>query len=224
MPYILGIDTSAPEGSVALARDGREVAIETLPPGGHSSGLSAAVGRLLEGAGIGLDQVSAFAVNEGPGSFTGLRIGLAWAKGAALGTKRPLALVRAHDAMALAHGADAERLVTAIPGGRGLVEAALWERGVAAWGPDVLEEGDLIPTLLGRGAPRGLAIAAATPKLAQSLAEEATEEEIAILAWRPLAPAVAAIGARLLDEGQAADLTLASPAYGREPNARKPGS
>jgi len=64
----------------------------------------------------------------------------------------------------------------------------------------------------------------ATPKLAQSLAEEAAEESIAILAGRPLAPAVAALGSRLLDAGRAADLTLASPAYGREPNARKPAS
>ncbi|HET9940330.1 MAG TPA: tRNA (adenosine(37)-N6)-threonylcarbamoyltransferase complex dimerization subunit type 1 TsaB [Candidatus Eisenbacteria bacterium] len=223
MSYILGIDTSAPEGSVALARDGRGGAIEMLPPGGHSSGLSAAVGRLLEAAGIGLDGVAAFAVNEGPGSFTGLRIGLAWAKGAALGSNRPLVLVRAHEAMALAHAADAERLVTAIPGARGLVEAALWEKGAASWGPDTVEEGDLIPTLLERGT-QGLGIVPATAKLARSLAEEAAEEGIAILEWRPLAPAVAAIGARLLDQGQAADLTLASPAYGREPNARKPGS
>jgi tRNA threonylcarbamoyladenosine biosynthesis protein TsaB len=224
MPYILGIDTSAPEGSVALARDGRGDAIETLPPGGHSSGLSAAVGRLLENAGVGLDAVSAFAVNEGPGSFTGLRIGLAWAKGAALGTKRPLVLVRAHDAMALAHAGDAERLVTAIPAGRGLAEVALWEGGAAVWGPETVEEGDLIPTLLERGPVRGLAIVPATPKLGQSLAEEAAEESIVILAGRPLAPAVAALGSRLLDAGRAADLTLASPAYGREPNARKPAS
>src|SRR5262245_50890134 len=223
MPYILGIDTSAPEGSVALARNGREVAIEALPPGGHSSGLSAAVGRLLEAAGIALGTVRAFAVNEGPGSFTGLRIGLAWAKGAAMGTKHPLVLVRAHDAMALANASEAERIVTAIPGARGLVEATLWERGAVAWGPEMLEAGDLIPTLLERGT-RGLAIVPATAKLAESLAEEAAEEGIAILALRPLAPAVAAIGARLLGEGQAADLTLASPAYGREPNARKPGS
>ncbi|HEX5032742.1 MAG TPA: tRNA (adenosine(37)-N6)-threonylcarbamoyltransferase complex dimerization subunit type 1 TsaB [Candidatus Eisenbacteria bacterium] len=223
MPCILGIDTSAPEGSVALARDGRGGAIEMLSPGGHSSGLSAAVGRLLEAAGIGLDAVGAFAVNEGPGSFTGLRIGLAWAKGAALGSSRPLVLGRAHDAMALAHAADAERLVTAIPGARGLVEAALWERGAVAWGPDTIEEGDLIPRLLERGTG-GLAIVPATAKLARSLAEEAAEEEIAILGSRPLAPAVAAIGAHLLEQGQGADLILASPAYGREPNARKPGS
>jgi tRNA threonylcarbamoyladenosine biosynthesis protein TsaB len=224
MRFILGIDTAGPEGSVALTRNGQASALEALPQGGHSSGLSAAVARLLEGAGIGLAEIDAFAVNEGPGSFTGLRIGLAWTKGAALGTNRPIVLVRAHEAMALAHATDADRVVTAIPGARGIVEAALWEGGRLAWGPESLEEGDLIPALLQRGPVLRLAIVSATPKLAQSLAAEAAEEEIGILAPRPLAPAVAEIGARLLSEGRVADLTLASPAYGREPNARKPAS
>lgn len=224
MPYILGIDTAGLEGSVALMRNGQASAPEALPPGGHSSGLSAAVARLLEGAGIGLTEIDAFAVNEGPGSFTGLRIGLAWAKGAALGTKRPIVLVRAHEAMALAHAADQDRVVTAIPGARGIVEAALWERGSLTWGPESLEEADLIPALLKRGPVGGLAIVSATPKLAQSLADEAAEEEVRMLTPRPLAPAVAEIGARLLGEGRVADLAQASPAYGREPNARKPAS
>ena len=224
MRFILGIDTAGLEGSVALARNGQGSALEALPQGGHSSGLSAAVARLLEGAGIGLAAMDAFAVNEGPGSFTGLRIGLAWVKGAALGTKRPIVLVRAHEAMALAHASDADRVVTAIPGARGIVEAALWEGGRLSWGPESLEEGDLIPALLQRGPVLRLAIVSATPKLAQSLADEAAEEGIGMLAPRPLAPAVAEIGARLLSEGRVADLTLASPAYGREPNARKPAS
>lgn len=222
MSFILGIDTAGPEGSVAFIRNGQRSAPETLPPGGHSSGLSVAVARLLEGAGIRLAEVDAFAVNEGPGSFTGLRIGLAWAKGAALGTRRPIVLVRAHEAMALAHAADTDPVVTVIPGARGIVEAALWERGSLAWGPESLEEVDLIPRLLDRGAVLGLGIVSATPKLAQSLAGEAAEEGVRMLAPRPLAPAVAEIGARLLSEGRVADIALASPAYGREPNARKP--
>jgi len=222
MSFILGIDTAGPEGSVALIRNRQRSAPETLPPGGHSSGLSVAVARLLEGAGIRLAEVDAFAVNEGPGSFTGLRIGLAWAKGAALGTRRPIVLVRAHEAMALAHAADTDPVVTVIPGARGIVEAALWERGSLAWGPESLEEVDLIPRLLDRGALLGMGIVPATPKLAQSLADEAAEEGVRMLAPRPLAPAVAEIGARLLSEGRVADIALASPAYGREPNARKP--
>jgi tRNA threonylcarbamoyladenosine biosynthesis protein TsaB len=227
MPCILGIDTAGPLGSVALARDGRAIALEALPSGGHSSGLSAATARLLKAHDLVLGDMDALAVNEGPGSFTGLRIGLAWAKGAALGTGRPIVLVPAHEAMARAHGADASRIVTAIPAGRGSVEAALWERGAdtpPAWGPETVEEGDLIPALLARRAQGGLAIVAATPKLAGSLAEEAAEEEIVILPHRPLAGSVAEIGARLLAEGRVADLASAAPAYGREPNARKPRS
>ena len=227
MPFILGIDTAGPEGSVALLSDGRTLGPEALPPGGHSSGLSAAVARLLESGGLSLARVDAIAVNEGPGSFTGLRIGLAWAKGAALGAGRPILLVPAHEAMALAHAGEAARIVTVIPAERGHVSAALWERAETRepfWGPETIEEGDLVPALLARGPSEGLALVAATPRLEAALAEEAVEEGIVILVPRPLAPAVAAIGARLLALGQAADLATAAPSYGREPNARKPGS
>jgi len=224
MSYILGIDTAGPEGSIALARNGRMAWMQALPPGGHSGGLSEAVGDLLDDVGIELRSVEAFAVNEGPGSFTGLRIGLAWAKGAALGSGRPLVLVRAHEAMGRTHATKAERIVTAIPGARGSLEACLWEGLDEAWGPEIFEEGDLIPTLIERGTVQGLAIVPLTPKLAASLAEEAKEEGIAMLEHQPMAGAVAEIGARLLQERGPVDLANAAPAYGREPNARKPGS
>jgi len=71
---------------------------------------------------------------------------------------------------------------------------------------------------------QGLAIVPLTPKLAASLAEEAKEEGIAMLEHQPMAGAVAEIGARLLQERGPVDLANAAPAYGREPNARKPGS
>ncbi|HEU5311605.1 MAG TPA: tRNA (adenosine(37)-N6)-threonylcarbamoyltransferase complex dimerization subunit type 1 TsaB, partial [Candidatus Eisenbacteria bacterium] len=100
MRYTLGIDTAAPDGSVALAADGRAVAVEPLLPREHSSGLSLAVERLLASRSIGLRDLTGIAVSQGPGSFTGLRIGLAWAKGLALGRGLPLALVSSHAAAA----------------------------------------------------------------------------------------------------------------------------
>lgn len=150
MRYTLGIDTAAPDGSVALAQDGRAVAAEPLLPREHSSGLSLAVERLLASRGLTIGDLTGVAVSEGPGSFTGLRIGLAWAKGLALGRGLPIALVSSH-----AVAADAGRA----------------------------------------GSP---------PRLPGA--------------------AVAEIGDRLLAAGSRADLVLAAPAYGREPNARKPGS
>ena len=100
MRSILGIDTAGPRGSIALAENGRAGAAVPLPQGGHSSALAPAVERLLEGRGIGVRDLAGISVASGPGSFTGLRIGLAWAKGAAIGAGVPLLMISSHEAAA----------------------------------------------------------------------------------------------------------------------------
>jgi len=222
MRSILGIDTASPEGSVALEIDGATAGIETLAPGGHSSGLSAAAKRLLAARGLGFDSLSGIAVSEGPGSFTGLRIGLAWAKGAALARPLGLALVSAHDAAAHAHRDQPARFATVTQGERGFVLAALWEPGPSstlAWGPEAAPEDDFLDAL--RDAAGGEDVAVATPS--DALSEAVLDLGGTVLPRRPLAGAVAALGDRALQEGRGADLAGAAPAYGRAPNARKPG-
>lgn len=234
MRYILGIDTASPDGSVALA-DGRDVLVEPLLPREHSSGLSLAVERLLAARSIGVDDLAGVAVSEGPGSFTGLRIGLAWAKGLALGRDLPLALVSSHAAGAHAARGPAGWIATVLPSERGFVEAALWDgRGEGpAWGPEKMETDEAIPALIAearRRTPDGsraengapVELRPATAALAAALEEDAAEFGLSVRAPAPLAAAVAEIGARLLASGARTDLVLAAPAYGREPNARKP--
>jgi tRNA threonylcarbamoyladenosine biosynthesis protein TsaB len=84
---LLGIDTAGPAGSVALAR-ARDAGLEILGEKqlagrSYSATLVAAVGELLGQAGTGLDRVSGIAVVNGPGSFTGVRVGLSAVKGLA---------------------------------------------------------------------------------------------------------------------------------------------
>ena len=89
-PVILALETATMCGSVALVAPGRCLAEFTLQTGEtHSRRLLAGIDRLLEETGIGRKAIDAVAVSLGPGSFTGLRIGLATAKGLtlALGTK-----------------------------------------------------------------------------------------------------------------------------------------
>ncbi|WP_305041214.1 tRNA (adenosine(37)-N6)-threonylcarbamoyltransferase complex dimerization subunit type 1 TsaB [Geoalkalibacter sp.] len=88
---LLAIDTATSAGSVALCRD------ETLlgeilfnVRGTHSERLMATVRQLLVETGLSLAEVDAFAVVHGPGSFTGLRVGMASAQGLALATGRPV--------------------------------------------------------------------------------------------------------------------------------------
>jgi tRNA threonylcarbamoyladenosine biosynthesis protein TsaB len=88
----LGLDTSSTAGSVGVvSSDGRLHAELNLRAGlDHSERLLPAVRALLDVAGLRPESIDLFAVAAGPGSFTGLRIGMASAKGLALACGRPL--------------------------------------------------------------------------------------------------------------------------------------
>src|SRR5512142_817472 len=77
------------------------------PTGGHGGRLPGVLVELLGALGLGLRDVDAYAIGLGPGSFTGLRIGLATWKGLAYANARPIAGASSLAAMALAAAPDA---------------------------------------------------------------------------------------------------------------------
>jgi tRNA threonylcarbamoyladenosine biosynthesis protein TsaB len=84
-PIILALETATMCGSVALVSENRCLAEFSLQTGEtHSRRLLAGVDWLLQETGIDWPSIDAVAVSQGPGSFTGLRIGLATAKGLAM--------------------------------------------------------------------------------------------------------------------------------------------
>jgi tRNA threonylcarbamoyladenosine biosynthesis protein TsaB len=88
---ILLIDTSQESGMVALAKEGRVIlSEENKIAKEHAGWLHPAIGRLLASAKITVRELSAVAVVEGPGSYTGLRVGMAAAKGFCYALKIPL--------------------------------------------------------------------------------------------------------------------------------------
>ncbi len=88
---VLGIESSTMQGGVALVGETGLVAEYILNVQvTHSERLLPAMDRLLADAGVGLDALDGLAVSIGPGSFTGLRIGLSTAKGLAYATGLPL--------------------------------------------------------------------------------------------------------------------------------------
>ena len=106
-------------------REGRVIAESSsgLREGG-SANLLADIDRVLKSAGVGLKEVGLYAAAVGPGSFTGLRAGLATVKGLALTTGKPAVGVQTLHALAYCVR-PAERVVSLIPAGRGEVFAQL---------------------------------------------------------------------------------------------------
>ena len=99
---LLTIQTATPAGSVALTSGERLVAelfLDCRKP--HGSWLLDAIDRLCRCAGLDVGGLDGFGVTVGPGSFTGLRVGLATIKGLALATGKPVAGVSTLQALAL---------------------------------------------------------------------------------------------------------------------------
>jgi tRNA threonylcarbamoyladenosine biosynthesis protein TsaB len=91
MSYILHIDTSGKEGLVAIAQNGNVLAeSRNEHTRDHAAAINLMVEQVLAQASITLPQIDAVAVCAGPGSYTGLRIGLATAKGYCYALDKPL--------------------------------------------------------------------------------------------------------------------------------------
>jgi tRNA threonylcarbamoyl adenosine modification protein YeaZ len=102
---ILAADTSLPLLSVALLRD--EVllgAIALEGKGSRNEKLLPAIDWLLAESGVARTQIDLFAVTRGPGSFTGVRIGLATMQGLALALGKPVCAMSTHEAIAFEAG------------------------------------------------------------------------------------------------------------------------
>jgi tRNA threonylcarbamoyladenosine biosynthesis protein TsaB len=125
-PLILSVETATLAGSVALSR-GEEVLAAWAGDSGvsHSNTLLYDIDKVLAEAGVELSEIDLFAVATGPGSFTGLRIGIATVKGLAATLDRPTAGVPTLHAVALA-GGPSPRSVALLPAGRGEVFAQLF--------------------------------------------------------------------------------------------------
>ena len=102
--FCLGIDTSSAVGSIAISRDGAPVCRQTISIDmTHSANILPAMQKVIAEAGISLKQLKAVAVGVGPGSYTGVRVGIAFAKGIAFGLKIPIAGVCSFESMLFAH-------------------------------------------------------------------------------------------------------------------------
>ena len=144
---VLGFDTSTAATAVCLLRDDGEAfevvpdAAELLGPPGHARDLLPRVAEVTERAGVELTDLDAIAVGAGPGSFTGLRIGIATAR--ALAHAHQLEVRPVSSLAALAAGIDAPLRLPLIDAKRGELFAALHDEGGELWEPLVARPDEL---------------------------------------------------------------------------------
>ncbi|MGH9863775.1 MAG: tRNA (adenosine(37)-N6)-threonylcarbamoyltransferase complex dimerization subunit type 1 TsaB [Candidatus Acidiferrales bacterium] len=137
--WLLAVDTSGRAASMALRRDGRLVASVT-PEGAeqHSVALFGCLRRGLDEIGINLAAIDVYAVANGPGAFTALRVGLSVVKALAEMHQKPVVVVSVLEAVCQAAAADG-LLVPLVDAYRGQIFAGLYEKNssdLLARGPE----------------------------------------------------------------------------------------
>ena len=133
---ILAIDTCLFACSAAVVRDGETLASRVEPMSrGHQERLAPLVAEVMAQAGVAFDQLDRIAVTVGPGSFTGLRVGLAFAKGLSAALGIPAVGVGSLEALAQPHPG---RVFAVLDAKRGQVYLQAFADGVAVSAPDAL--------------------------------------------------------------------------------------
>lgn len=132
MSLILCIETGTDICSVGLARDGELISLRESDQGrDHARQVGVFVDELLSQTGIAPEELDAVAVGKGPGSYTGLRIGVSFAKGLCYGLRIPLVAIGSLDALTEVAKEDYEAGISRSIAGRRRASARWWTP--AAW-------------------------------------------------------------------------------------------
>jgi tRNA threonylcarbamoyladenosine biosynthesis protein TsaB len=219
---VLAVDTATSSCSVAITDDDQLLSEITLVSGEtHSRHLASLIEVLMQTAGLALEQIEGFAVTRGPGSFTGLRIGISTVKGLAVAGDRPMAGVSTLEALAWQVGPTDHMICPMIDARRSEVYAAFYR-----WHPDgpasvsaervaapetVLAAIEQPCTFIGSGA------AAYRDRIVASIGPRALFVPASLNSIR--AAAVAVLGARRLSAGDSDDIERFVPTYLRKSDA-----
>lgn len=228
---LLAFDTSTPTARVALLSPGGEcLARRQKTAARHSANLLGLVDEVLREARMDVAKLGAIACGAGPGSFTGLRVGLAVAKGLALPTALPLVLVSSLEALACdlaAEASDIPLLLACLDAGKGQVYARLYEdhgtplaQGETDW---VLSPSELcrLAGEVAAGRPLcagGSGVDRYLDVMRSGLGASAVRPSLD----GPSAAAVARLAGDRIRRGEHDDIATAVPRYGRPPDITRP--
>jgi tRNA threonylcarbamoyladenosine biosynthesis protein TsaB len=222
---VLALDTATPPGSCAVWRDGAVIAEAAGDAGlSHAERLPRELMQVLEQAQVTLADVGAFAVATGPGSFTGVRIGIATMQGLAFASARPLFGISALDALAAVRSVplqgDPPLTATWIDAWRGEVYAALYADRTPV-GEVAIGRPELVLAEYAASPIRFIGDGAAT-HWQQILAVRGDRASLASPAVPLLAGTIARLAGDLAAAGAQPGPEAISPVYVRRPETKLP--
>lgn len=219
---VLGIDTATWTATAGVVRDG-----EVLGEGvyreerSHTRSLTQLVDRVLGDAGLAIGDVDALAVSIGPGSFTGLRVGLALAKGIAFAGGLPIAAIPTLEALAwVADAAPGDAVCAALDARKQEVYAALFTMTPDGPRRETPDEALAPAALAERLRPGSILVGDAGDVYGAVLGARAVLRPFTT--HHPRGSVVARLGWQRLRAGAAEPIGPLEPVYVRPPDAELP--
>lgn len=222
MALLLSFDTATPHLAVVLSNDGAPIAsrVDATVVLSHAEKLNVFIEAVMKQAGRSLKEIDAVAVGIGPGSYTGLRIGLSAAKGLCYALDKPLIGMGTLDVL-LAEFMHTERKLEANDTLVPMVDARRMEVYARAYGPDLQAIDDTAPLILdqawcdarsahtfvfGDGADKATELWSRSPMIAH------------VPGIRPAVHGLARCAADHFAQGRFSDLAYLVPEYGKPAN------
>ena len=221
MSLILCIETGTDVCSVGIAKDGELLSLRESDEGrDHARKVGVFVDELLRETGIVPDELDAVAVGKGPGSYTGLRIGVSFAKGLCYGLQKPLVAVGSLDALAEVAREDYEAGILAVDDWEGAylcpmvdarrveVDAQVFDAGgrpQSEVSAEVVDEGSFAAF---RGQGRPFVIFGSGARKCADILPDAVCVEVT-----PSVRGLAQLAQRAFDEGRTEDIAYFEPFY-----------
>lgn len=216
---ILSVDTSGRSGSVALcsgdAASFEVLELRTLEGGAYSARLMPCIAELLVHSNLTKSQLDGLVVVEGPGSFTGLRVGLSTVKALCEVLRKPLAAVSMLEALAVTYGHDGEAVTAILDAGRG--EIYVGEFQVDKQEARLVRESmPKLAEFVAHPPATGARVVTPFPKIAEALTAARIDSDLV----QPLqADAIGRIGIGKLSTGDVADPATLDANYIRRSDA-----
>jgi tRNA threonylcarbamoyladenosine biosynthesis protein TsaB len=225
--FTLAIESATVTPSVALLAGDEVVALRACAPEANAAEvILPAVASVMAEAGIAFSSLSLLAVAIGPGSFTGLRVGLASVKGLAFEGSPPVAAVPTLAALCFEGGSPRRPVAALLDARRGEVYAAAYGPGAAGAGEaELVAEGLYRPEILASQLPPDCAFVGDGAVLHGPALRAAGFVQAAEIVYAKAAPAVGRLGRRLFALGRAQRAADLAPRYLRraEAEARRTG-